>query len=106
MAIDEDIYTAKNGTITKFRKGEKVSFSQNSDIKNAFIIYTTEDTKFMWILDKENKKLFKTKKSTGEKLNEYTHEKFSNTQTLSVDEENNTATISTPDEILSFELSS
>ncbi len=106
MAIDEDIYTAKNGTITKFRKGEKVSFSQNSDIKNAFIIYTTEDTKFMWILDKENNKLFKTKKSTGEKLDEYTHEKFANTQTLSVDEKNNTATISTPEEILSFELSS
>lgn len=106
MAIDEDIYTAKNGTITKYRKGEKVPFSQNADIKNAFIIYTTEDTKFMWVLDKENNKLFKTQKSTGEKLDEYIHEKFANTQTIFVDEKNNTATISTPDEILSFALTS
>ncbi|MEA3322993.1 MAG: hypothetical protein U9Q12_02115, partial [Patescibacteria group bacterium] len=106
MAIDEDIYTAKNGTITKFRKGEKVSFSQNPDIKNAFIIYTTEDTKFMWILDKENNKLFKTQKSTGEKLDEYVHEQFANTQTLFVDEKNNTAAISTSDGIFSFELAS
>ena len=104
MAIDDDIYITRDGQITKLYKGKKESFSQDPSIQKASIIYTTEDTKFMWILDKENDTLFKTKKSTGQKIDEYTHPEFHDATSLAVAEQNNIATISTSKHILSFKL--
>lgn len=104
FAIDEDIYTAKNGNVSKFTQGKKVSFSQDPDIKNASLIYTTEDTDFMWILDKENATLFKTKKATGEKVERYIHKTLGDATQFSINERNGHALITTSDQIISFEL--
>ncbi len=104
LAIDDDIYTASDGEITKFTKGQKSSFSQSTDIKNIFLIYTTEDTKYMWLLDTKNTKLFKTKKGSGKKIEEFTHTDFAQATSFIVDEKRNEAIISTNDKILSFAL--
>ena len=104
FAIDSDIYIARNGKVEKFTKGEKTSFAQDPTITNATSIYTTEKSKFMWILDKENATLFKTEKSNGKKIDEYVQEQFSTSTSLAVDEKNNQAFITTQSEILQFNL--
>ncbi len=104
LAIDDDIYTASDGKITKFTKGQESSFSQSANIKNIFLIYTTEDTRYMWLLDTENNKLFKVKKGSGKKIEEFTHTDFAQATSFIVDEKRNEAIISTNDKILSFAL--
>ncbi len=104
MAIDDDIYITQNNEIIKLHQGKKIPFSQDASIQKVSSIYTTEDTKFMWILDTENNTLFKTEKSTGQKITTYTHPDFHNATSIVVSEQNNIATISTPKNILSFKL--
>ena len=104
MAIDDDIYITQDNKIIKLHQGKKMSFSQDASIQKVSNIYTTEDTDFMWILDTENDTLFKTKKSTGQKITEYTHPDFHDATSIVVSEQNNVATISTPKNILSFKL--
>jgi hypothetical protein len=106
FAIDDNIYTAIDGEILQFTKGKKSSFTQDNSILTATLIYTTEDTKFMWILDTDENTLYKTKKGTSTKIEEYKHEQFSNATTLSVNEKENIATITTASEVLLFNLSS
>ncbi|XLQ19983.1 MAG: hypothetical protein ACKUBY_05375 [Candidatus Moraniibacteriota bacterium] len=104
LAIDDDIYTARDGKISKFSSHKKAPFSQDPTIQNAFLIYTTPDTSNMWILDKEQKTVFKTKKESGKKLDEFVHDDFANATSLTIDEKNNKIVISTPDKILSFKI--
>jgi hypothetical protein len=106
FAIDDNIYTAIDGEILQFAKGEKTSFTQDNSILTATLIYTTEDTKFMWVLDTDENTLYKTKKDTGTKIEEYKHEQFSNATTLSVNEKENIVTITTTNDVLLFNLSS
>jgi hypothetical protein len=104
FAIDEYIFVAIDGQIVKFTKGHKTSFTQDDSIKNADLIYTTQNTKSMWVLDTKNNKLFKTQKGTGKNIQEYSHNDFSNAKTLSINEKENIAIISTSDNILEFKL--
>ena len=104
IAIDDDIYITQNNQILKLHQGKKIAFSQDSSIQKASNIYTTEDTEFMWILDKENNRLFKTKKSTGQKIAEYIHSDFHDATSVVVSEQTNTAIISTSKNVLSFKL--
>lgn len=106
FAIDSDIYTATDGKVAKYTQGKKEPFSQDATIKNAFLVYTTEDTKFIWTLDKENQTLYKTEKSNNKKVDEFIHEKFADTTTLTVHEKNNTASITTQNGIFTFDLKS
>jgi len=106
FAIDSDIYTATDGQIKKYTQGKKESFLQSTAIQNAFLIYATEDTKFIWILDKENKTLYKTEKSNGQKITEFIHDKFADATTFTVHEKNNAVTITTTNSILTFNLNS
>jgi len=104
LAIDDDIYVAQESQMLKFNRGKENPFTQDEDIKKVSAVYTTEDTEFIWILDKENDTLFKTEKSTGKKIDEYIHSKFHDASSLTIDEKENNATISTSDNIFSFNL--
>jgi hypothetical protein len=104
LAIDAAIYTAANGKISKFTKHTKDSFTQDDSIKKAYLIYVTPTTKNMWVLDKENSILFKTTKDSGEKIEEFKHHYFNKATSLTVQENKNIITISTDNEILSFNL--
>ncbi len=104
MAIDDDIYLTQDAKIIKLHQGKKIPFSQDSSIQKVSNVYTTEDTKFMWILDKEHNTLFKTEKSTGKKITKYTHTDFHKATSIVVSEQTNTAIISTTQNILSFKL--
>lgn len=104
IAINEDIYTAQNNNITKFIKGKNQNYTKNTDIEKPRNLYATEDTDFVWILDTENLKLFKTNKSNGDVIETFLHSDFSQATSFAVDEEKNTAFISTPDKTLQFSL--
>ena len=104
MAIDDNIYITSNGKVIKLDKGKKVPFSQDPSIHKISNIYTTQNTKFMWLLDKETNTLFKINKSTGQKVDSYTHPEFNDATSLVISEQKDIAIISTLKNILSFKL--
>ncbi|MEN8252230.1 MAG: hypothetical protein ABFQ53_01465, partial [Patescibacteria group bacterium] len=104
MAIDDSIFITTRGALNKFESRKKTDFKQDSAIKVANLVYTTPDTKYMWILDKENKKLFKTKKESGEIKEEFTHKEFANATSITANEKDDKIIISTNNKILSFSL--
>ncbi len=95
FAINDDIFITQKGTLMKFTKGKKDRYTADAQIAHASQVYTTEDMKFVWVLDTENHTLYKTKKDNGAVIDTYTHDVFATTQTFAIDEKNQKALITT-----------
>ena len=105
FAVDENIYITKDGDVLKFTKGKRQDFTLNENNIYAESIYTTESTKFLWLLDSKNKHILKISKSDNKILSKYDIEDIKNKiKSFVVNENTQTAIIATPDKVLSFTL--
>ena len=104
FSINDEIFTTQKNDITKFSEGKKDRYSKDSDIQNASLAYTTEDMKYVWIIDKKSNTLYKTKKDNGSIIDSYMHTVFSETISFSIDEKQDLTFITTKNEISQISL--
>jgi len=104
FAIDENIYVTKEGQVIKFTRGKKQDFNLESN--NAYIdfAYTTEDTKFLWLLDTKNNEVLKIDKSNNKTLAKYEIEELKDIISFTVNEKKKVAIITTQNKVLSLQL--
>ena len=106
MTINDNIYLVQNNTIIKLFKGKKQEFNlENSNTPVNFDkIFTTINSQSLYALDAKNSRLVQFNKENGEITKQYFSEELKYGASLSVDEENKTAYVSTLNEILSISL--
>lgn len=104
FSINDEIFTTQDSDVAKFSEGKKERYSKDNTIQNASLAYTAEDLKYVWIIDKENETLYKTKKDNGSVVDSYMHTALSAATTLAIDEEKDTAFITTSDEVSQISL--
>lgn len=106
MIIDENIYCAMGDKVLKLFKGSPEDFPlEQSDTLIEFDkIYTSLDSQFFYVLDLENSRLVKYDKASGSIAKQYFSEKIKNATALSVNDQNTTAYIATPDSVVSIGL--
>ena len=92
ITIDGEIYVLnKDGDIIKFLNGYFREFSLQQPSNPATSptkIFTKIDYKFIYILDPQNNRLLVFNKQSGEFINQYISDKFTDMKDLYVDEEN------------------
>lgn len=102
MAINEDIYIVRNNEVEKYFQGEKADYHKDPMIIEPQLIYATEDTEFVWIIDVTHTTLYKTAKDRNTIIEQFTHRDLSQATSLAINEAAQTALITTADGILSF----
>jgi len=105
MTIDDNIYTVSNNQVLKFFKGQKQTFSLEASNTPVHFdkIYTTPDLQNIYVLDKENSRIVKYAKD-GNLLAQFYNEGLKDGISISADEKNNLAYISTSSELISLPL--
>ena len=106
MTIDDNIYCIQNNTVLKLFKGKKQEFNlENSNTPVNFDkIFTIIDSQSLYVLDAKNSRLVQYSKENGSITAQYFNEELKYGTSLSVDEENKTAYVSTLNEILAISL--
>lgn len=107
MTIDDNIYLIQDNTIVKLFKGKKQEFNlENSNTPVNFdkIFTTAIDSQSLYVLDAKNSRLVQFNKENGEITKQYFNENLKYGTSLSVDEKNKTAYVSTLNEILAISL--
>ncbi len=106
IAIDDNIYCIQNNTVFKLFKGKKQEFNlENSNTPVNFDkIFTTIDSQSLYVLDAKNSRLVQYSKENGGITAQYFSEEFKYGTSLSIDEANKTAYVSTLNEILAISL--
>lgn len=105
MAVNETLFVSPHpGTIHGLFRGRSTSTLElPADGLSITNLYTYPDLANVYALDREHRKLFVWNQE-GKLLKEYSDEKFSEAQSLSVNEKTNEAFIGTEDSLLSFKL--
>ncbi|NTW27074.1 MAG: hypothetical protein HGA36_01995 [Candidatus Moranbacteria bacterium] len=105
MTIDDNIYTVTNNQVLKFFKGKKVDFSLEASSTPVQFdkIYTTPDLQNFYALDNKNSRVIQYAKD-GQIISQFYSELIKDGTSLSVDEQNKTAYISTATGLLSVSL--
>ena len=104
MTIGESIYIVQDHKLQRFTQGNSDNITVDPAVTNIDLIFTSVNSNFLWIIDKNTKTLYKLN-NTDHKISEkFTHDNFAQATTLSVDEASNKAYISTKSEILDFSL--
>ncbi|PID52730.1 MAG: hypothetical protein CR972_00440 [Candidatus Moraniibacteriota bacterium] len=104
FSINDEIFITHNNDIIKLSEGKKNRYSKDDAIKNVSLSYTAEEMKYIWIIDKDAKMLYKVKKSKGNIVDQYAHNIFASATNFSVSEKNNEAYITTTKEIFKISL--
>jgi hypothetical protein len=104
MAINEDIYIVRNAAVEKYFQGEKTDYRKDPMIAEPQLIYATEDTDFVWILDITHTTLYKTGKDDEAVLEKFIHKDLSQASSFAINESTQTAVITTADGVLTFDL--
>ncbi|MFH0854485.1 MAG: hypothetical protein V1891_03255 [bacterium] len=112
MAIDGNIFALKNnGEILKYFRGKKENFSlQDIDppLKNSKKIFTDADTKKLYLMDAENRRIIvfekECKDSKCSLIAQYTSDKFTDLKDFAVDERNMAIYVLNGNEIFKFDI--
>ncbi|HEX8973918.1 MAG TPA: hypothetical protein VF817_00320 [Patescibacteria group bacterium] len=105
LAMDENIYTLESNQVLKFFKGQKQDFkleTSNTPVQLSKI-FTTTDDQFFYVLDTKNSRIVKYGKD-GQISAQFYNEALSGGTSLSVDEKNNTAYVTTSSNLISISL--
>ncbi|MCK5475539.1 MAG: hypothetical protein KAI71_03085 [Candidatus Pacebacteria bacterium] len=94
LTIDGSIYVLKSdSTIDKYRTGNKQKFSveiPSTPISDTSTIYTKPEMNYLYITDKQNKRIVLFDKSNGKLIRQFVSDKFSNLQNIIVDQKEET----------------
>ncbi len=106
-AIDGAVYVLTDtGRVQKFSQGSPQAFSINGvypDTTTVDAIYSSDETEFVYILDKQNKRVVVLDKKGNYKA-QYTSDEISNAESLVVSEADKEIIILTGDKLLSIEI--
>jgi len=106
MTIDDNIYVAQDGQIQKFFKGKKIAtnFETSSTQVNFDHIYTTPDINSFYTIDTKNTRLVQYDKASGTITAQYFNTELKDASSLSIDEKNKVAYVTTPSGLISISL--
>jgi len=106
MTIDDNIYCIQDNQVLKLFKGAKQSFTLEASKTPVQFdkIYTTIDSQSLYVLDVKNSRIVQYSKSDGSVTAQYFNEALSDGASLSVDEQNKVAYVSTSSELLTIGL--
>ena len=106
MTIDDNIYCIQNNSVLKLFKGKKQDFSlENSNTPVNFDkIFTDKDSPSLYALDTKNSRIIQYNKTDGTIIKQYFNEALTDSTSLSVDEQNKVAYISTSSELISISI--
>lgn len=106
MTIDENIYCVQNNYVLKLFKGKKQSFSlENSNTPVNFDkIFTNIDSSSLYALDAKKSRIVQYNKTDGTIIKQYFNEALADGTSLSVDEINKIAYITTSSELISLSI--
>ncbi len=90
MAIDGNVYIAKNGTLDVFFKHQKRPLTLPDNVL-AQDVYATKDTTLLWVLDHVHKTLTAHDKETLATQKTFSHDALGGVTSFSIDEKTNTA---------------
>ena len=94
LTIDGSIYVLRSdSTIDKYRTGNKQKFSveiPSTPISDTSTIYTKPEMNYLYITDKQNKRIILFNKSDGKLVRQFVSDKFSNLQNVIVDQKEET----------------
>jgi hypothetical protein len=106
MTIDDNIYCIQNNTALKLFKGKKQEL--NLEASNTPVhfdnIFTTIDSGSLYVLDTKNSRIVQYSKADGTITAQYFNESLADGKSLSVDETNKVAYISTSSELISVSI--
>ncbi|HOW60443.1 MAG TPA: hypothetical protein P5548_02125 [Candidatus Moranbacteria bacterium] len=106
MTIDENIYCVQNNSVLKLFKGKKQDFSlENSNTPVNFDkIFTNINSSSLYALDAKKSRIIQYNKTDGTIIKQYFNESLANGTSLSVDEINKLAYITTSSELISISI--
>lgn len=106
MTIDDNIYCIQNNSVIKLFKGKKQDFSlENSNTPISFNkIFTNIDSASFYVLDTKNARIIQYNKADGTITKQYFNEALTGGISLSVDETNKVAYITTSSELISISI--
>jgi len=106
MTIDDNIYCIQNNSILKLFKGKKqdLALEDSNTPVNFDKLFTTIDSSSLYVLDTKNSRIVQYNKADGTITAQYFNESLSDGKSLSVDETNKVAYISTSSELLTIGL--
>jgi hypothetical protein len=106
MTIDDNIYCIQNNSVLKLFKGKKQDL--NLEASNTPVhfdnIFTTIDSDSLYVLDAKNSRIVQYSKADGSITKQYFNEAILNGKSLSIDETNKLAYISTSSELISVSI--
>ena len=104
MTIDDSIYTIQNNQIFKFfqGKGQPLSLEASHTPVHYDKIYTTLNSTYLWILDTQNSRIVSFDKSSYSIVSQYYSDVLKAGTSLSVDEKNKAAYVTTPNGLVSI----
>ena len=106
MTIDDSIYLVQNNKVMKFFKGQPqaLKLEDSQTAINFDQIYTTIDSDSLYVLDIENARLIQFAKDGGSIISQHYNEDLKNGSSLTVDEKNKAAYITTSEGLISISL--
>ena len=106
MTIDDNIYCIQNNSVIKLFKGKKQDFSlENSNTPISFNkIFTNIDSASFYVLDTKNARIIQYNKADGTIAKQYFNEALTGGISLSVDETNKVAYITTSSGLISISI--
>ncbi|MCK5085559.1 hypothetical protein KAK05_02510, partial [Candidatus Parcubacteria bacterium] len=94
LTIDGSIYVLRSdGTIDKYRTGSKQKFSveiPSIPVSDTSTIYTKPEMNYLYVTDKQNKRIILFDKSDGKLVKQFVNDKFNNLQNIIVDQKEET----------------
>ena len=94
LTIDGSIYVLRSdGTIDKYRTGSKQKFSveiPSTPVSDTSTIYTKPEMNYLYVTDKQNKRIILFDKSDGKLVKQFVNDKFNNLQNIIVDQKEET----------------
>ena len=105
MTIDDSIYAIQNNQIIKFFKGSKqpLNFEASNTPVHVDKIFTTVDSQYVYVLDKQNSRIVKYDKS-GMISAQYFNEALKDGSSITADEKNNSIFITTKSGLISLSM--
>lgn len=105
VTIDENIFVASKENVLKLFKGKRESFSLQNTVTTAEFdrIFTTLDSKYIYILDKKYSRLIKYDKS-GTLIKQYYNESFTDGTDISANSQDTSVFVSTPKGIIELKV--
>jgi len=106
MTIDDNIYCIQNNSVLKLFKGTKqyLTLEASNTPVHFDNIFTTIDSDSLYVLDVKNSRIVQYSKNDGSITAQYFNEALANGKSLSIDESNKVAYISTSSELISISI--